>query len=787
MNFFLTSLLFVVLIPTFVWADVIGPRLKFLYAQQYSKKKALFKMPDPTQMTVTLQFSKPVDMVSLEARLPQGVQLFRVNGRPLHSRHVVIAQVNVANGALQKIQALPNLLRIESLWRPHRQPPLYTSRPQIQTEDVWARTDSAGYALTGREVLIADFDTGANFFHPAFYFADGDTFDWSDENVNDIFDAGVDGVDLNGNGVIEANELLQYVQVYSIVPNPGEYNPSIDWLYNDANGNQLRDYGEDAGFDESDPTYGELLFVGWDTNENDVLDPGEKIVALNTCKLRKVYESDGTIRQRGVDLIQSSGDYWSHGTQVCGILAGGIAGIHKMAGVAPDAELLMGVNEYIDDPPFIETMEIFAPWAASEGTDIMLYEDGEWVWLYMDGSSALETMIDDFAEDGIIQIVPAGNLAGGGMITSGQIPANSSASVPFSVVTPSNQQIIWGNFNWQGDDVALEFSLTEPGGADLNLLANGSNQNLLTYQIYSNASRSQRGTRRMDFMIAVTTGALSGTFSFQVTNTSNQRCNFRAYLIDDRSSWSGRTQWQNPDDNATVSWPATADSAITVAAYDPNSTTQELNLFSGRGKRIDGVPLVDIAAPGSYVYSTTASTSSYHFGGYSRFSGTSSAGPHVAGAVALLKQFDANISSGSVRSALQKGADRTGIAGSFPHNSWGYGRLRINDALDVYISGNNQNGTTLPISARIASAPNPFNTRTTIYYRVERAGSTSVKIYNLLGREVVTLIDEYKGKNDYTVEWDGLDRFGEHVASGIYLVVLNGSGHQSSHKIALVR
>ena len=81
--------------------------------------------------------------------------------------------------------------------------------------------------------------------------------------------------------------------------------------------------------------------------------------------------------------------------------------------------------------------------------------------------------------------------------------------------------------------------------------------------------------------------------------------------------------------------------------------------------------------------------------------------------------------------------------------------------------------------------PNPFNPITTIRYslpggewRTENGERTtllsvSLKIYNILGQEVKALVDEVKEAGYYTVTWDGRDRFGNEVVSGIYFYQLS--------------
>jgi pectate lyase len=66
--------------------------------------------------------------------------------------------------------------------------------------------------------------------------------------------------------------------------------------------------------------------------------------------------------------------------------------------------------------------------------------------------------------------------------------------------------------------------------------------------------------------------------------------------------------------------------------------------------------------------------------------------------------------------------------------------------------------------------PNPFNPMTTIQYRLEGDGfsSVSLRLYNLLGKEVRTLVDESQKAGAYTVIWDGKNNAGQQVPSGVY-------------------
>lgn len=71
--------------------------------------------------------------------------------------------------------------------------------------------------------------------------------------------------------------------------------------------------------------------------------------------------------------------------------------------------------------------------------------------------------------------------------------------------------------------------------------------------------------------------------------------------------------------------------------------------------------------------------------------------------------------------------------------------------------------------------PNPFNPSTTISYALPVDARTSVKIFDLLGRQVATLVDEVQAAGFRTVEWNGRNNAGLQVASGVYFYRLEAS------------
>ncbi len=87
--------------------------------------------------------------------------------------------------------------------------------------------------------------------------------------------------------------------------------------------------------------------------------------------------------------------------------------------------------------------------------------------------------------------------------------------------------------------------------------------------------------------------------------------------------------------------------------------------------------------------------------------------------------------------------------------------------------------------------PNPFNPSTEIIYTVsstEAGIGVSLRVYDLLGREVITLIDGIEQAGEYSVEWDGTNSAGQRAESGVYLYQLkSNNGYVNTRKMVLLR
>ncbi len=78
--------------------------------------------------------------------------------------------------------------------------------------------------------------------------------------------------------------------------------------------------------------------------------------------------------------------------------------------------------------------------------------------------------------------------------------------------------------------------------------------------------------------------------------------------------------------------------------------------------------------------------------------------------------------------------------------------------------------------------PNPFNPSTDISYTITKAGNVTLKVYNMLGQEVATLVNGYQAANTYKVNFNASG-----LSSGVYFYKLSTGNNEMIKKMVLMK
>ena len=175
--------------------------------------------------------------------------------------------------------------------------------------------------------------------------------------------------------------------------------------------------------------------------------------------------------------------------------------------------------------------------------------------------------------------------------------------------------------------------------------------------------------------------------------------------------------------------------------------------------------------------------------------GTSFAGPHVAGLVALLISADPGL-AGDVdlieeiitETAVFLPTDQEcgGISGSsVPNNTYGYGRIDAKAAYELAMELATPPILTFDLKP---SFPNPFTGVTNIDYSISSASDVRLRIFDAGGRLVRVLVNaRNRTPDDYRSSWNGRDDSGRKVPSGVYFCKLEAGGAARSRRMVFIR
>ncbi len=280
----------------------------------------------------------------------------------------------------------------------------------------------------------------------------------------------------------------------------------------------------------------------------------------------------------------------------------------------------------------------------------------------------------------------------------------------------------------------------------------------------------------------------------QVWNSDNSGNIFQNHVVEG-SVWDLASANNNITPNCYILRTSWVDiDGITRTSPPGEGSVGELWLGSGVGPTFDGRLGVDVSAPGNTIVTTYSPTSYWETfrnnlvqngnGLYGMASAVSAASPIVTGIVALMLQMKPDLDASEVKQILQQGARQDSYTGTTPNTHWGYGKVDalnaltlVNQILDVKSENNIPNKFVLQ-----QNYPNPFNPTTKVSFVIGYQSLVSLRVYDVLGNEVVTLVNEEKPAGSYSVKFDGMN-----LSSGIYFYKLTAGSFVETKKMMLIK
>ncbi len=224
----------------------------------------------------------------------------------------------------------------------------------------------------------------------------------------------------------------------------------------------------------------------------------------------------------------------------------------------------------------------------------------------------------------------------------------------------------------------------------------------------------------------------------------------------------------------TLGAPADGDSVLAIGAVDASGIRVS---FSSVGPTTSVPPRIkpDVMAQGSSVRVASSSNPT----GYGFSSGTSFSCPLSAGVAALIVKARPNATPVQIGNAMRMTASNAGS----PDNLMGWGIINAVAAINYLSAVGTGTDPQTPTHFRLEqNYPNPFNPTTSIRYQLATSGHVTLKVFDVLGKEIATIVNEAKPAGSYEITWNA-----SNVASGVYIYRLEAGSFFDAKKLLLVK
>ena len=112
----------------------------------------------------------------------------------------------------------------------------------------------------------------------------------------------------------------------------------------------------------------------------------------------------------------------------------------------------------------------------------------------------------------------------------------------------------------------------------------------------------------------------------------------------------------------------------------------------------------------------------------------------------------------------------------------------IKDLYDIASdAGTDNNPLFSPGYVLLQNYPNPFNSATTISYYLKKTGWVNLTIFDILGKKVISLVNKQQPDGLFSVNWNGEDKLGRAIASGIYFYQLKTKNFSERKKLIMMK
>ena len=652
-------ILTILLIPIFIApASVVAKvELNSVISQNGPLIESRLKMEiqtSPKAVSALLEFKEPLTDSEILAAESHGVTFVRRGSSLVNVGRIYSVEVD----DLSSLDSLTNFGLIKATSGSKQYvPSLSSSVPAIKADDVWTNLHRDGGAVNGSGVTVAVIDTGAYWTHPSFWRASPGEYQVRDAGTHYYVDLNGDNNEDYGEGPIDA--------VVDMTVGP-DFTYASDYMYINVDG--VGDFNYASG---------DRWVGGIDANDDNVITLiSEKVVLLNESKIAILYDQENShVYVRGVNLTlaMSVTDSIGHGTHVASTIAGGQIGMTSYVGVAPGADLII-IKSPLQSADILDGISF----AIENDADIINMSFSSYLG-FLDGTDLEDLAVSEaFLKYGVLTTAAAGNLADKNKHARFSALPGASGSANLVITSPPEYSFL--SLLWHSSDRDEHILLTPPSGdvIDLGEFSEIAQQawalDTENISAYVFADISIRGLNNLIIQISTADHFwANGVWNITVTNDAGDSVWIDAYAWD--GQWeTAHTYFQTSvDSGRTISSPGTADCAVTVAAY--SESTHEIMSSSSRGPRVDGTPKPTVSAPGDNI---NAARNGVRSPLWTSKDGTSMASPHVAGALALIRQASGKDSAWLDYSALVNGAGGTASHLETASPSWGHG---LTDAL----------------------------------------------------------------------------------------------------------